>query len=456
MSLLAKERESLNDFMPFVERGHICNVVGLVMEAEGLKAPVGALCKVSSQQGFIKGEAEVVGFKEGRVLLLSLDMRYGLEINDEVELLTKNQDVTVGIELQGRVLDARGRPIDDKGDLKSAKRWPLYGKASHPLNRPRIDKVLSTGVRAIDGLLTCGRGQRLGLFAGSGVGKSVLLGMMARFCEAEVIVIGLIGERGREVREFIERDLGEEGLKRSVVVVATGDEPACLRVKGAFTATAIAEYFREQGKDVMLLIDSVSRVAYAQREIGLSTGEPPATRGYPPSVFSLMPQLMERSGLSDKGSMTAFYTVLVEGDDLNEPVSDVARATLDGHISLSRRLANQGHYPAISILESVSRVMTEVTDKEHQQTSQKIRDLLAAFEDSEDLINIGAYVQGSNPRIDESLFYRPNIVNFLRQYQDDKSSFEDSCQQMKKTITPPEIDPELATQGNVLEEEAQS
>jgi flagellum-specific ATP synthase len=449
---MSNSRENLKDFMPFEQRGRIRNVVGLVIEAQGLTAPVGALCRVVSKQGESKGEAEVVGFRDSKLLLLSLDTQKGIEINDEVQLVTRVQSVTVGTELQGRVLDARGRPIDGKGELKSSKRWPLYGKAAHPLNRPRIKEVMSTGVRAIDGLLTCGRGQRLGLFAGSGVGKSVLLGMMARFCEAEVIVIGLIGERGREVREFLERDLGPEGLKRSVVVVATGDEPPCLRVKGAFTATAIAEYYREQGKDVMLLIDSVSRVAYAQREIGLSTGEPPATRGYPPSVFSLMPQLMERSGLSEKGSMTAFYTVLVEGDDLNEPVSDVARATLDGHISLSRRLANQGHYPAISVLESISRVMTEVVSREHQETALKMRDLLAAYEDSEDLINIGAYVQGSNPRIDEALYHRPKMLEFLKQFQEDKASFESTCQQMVESIQMPEEDPAVAAQGRVTDE----
>jgi flagellum-specific ATP synthase len=337
----------------------------------------------------------------------------------------------VGYGLQGRVIDAAGRALDDKGPLRATLRGPLYRQPAPALKRPRIDTHLSTGVRAIDGALTCGRGQRLGIFAGSGVGKSVLLGMMARGTDVDVIVIGMIGERGREVREFIERDLGEEGLRRCVVVVATNDEPACNRVRGAFAATAVAEWFRDQGKHVLLLLDSISRVAYAQREIGLSAGEPPATRGYPPSVFSLMPQLLERSGCNEHGSITGFYTVLVEGDDMNEPVSDTARSILDGHITLSRKLAQRGHFPAVSILESVSRVLNDVVSAPAMQLAVRLKSLLAAREESEDLINIGAYVAGSNPVIDEALARWPAIESFLRQSMVEKTQYEETLKKLE-------------------------
>lgn len=440
MSLLADRRERLSTFSSCRIRGRVREVVGLVIETTGLQAPVGALCRVLGPTGQTRCEAEVVGFRGDITLLQSLGDNRGIEHHDQVELVSREQTVPVGPALRGRVIDARGNPLDDKGPLSASTRGPLYRRPDPALQRPRIDEPLATGIRSIDGLVTCGRGQRVGIFAGSGVGKSVLMGMMARGTDADVIVIGLIGERGREVREFIDRDLGEEGLRRSVVVVATSDEPACLRVKGAFTATAIAEWYRDAGHDVLLLIDSVSRVAYAQREIGLSSGEPPATRGYPPSVFALMPQLLERSGRNARGSITGLYTVLVEGDDMNEPVSDAARSILDGHVALSRKLAHRGHYPAVSILESVSRVVNEVTDPEHQAWAMRLRELVAAREEAEDIINIGAYVAGSNPRIDEAVARWPRIEAFLRQPVGDKVPLADTVRQLAWIFEDPSED----------------
>ncbi|MGE4158631.1 MAG: FliI/YscN family ATPase [Planctomycetota bacterium] len=437
MSALATRRSRIRDFVPEVRRGVVRDVVGLVIEAEGLTAPVGALCKVLEASGSSRGDAEVVGFRADRTLLLSLGAMRGIERGDRVELVQKSQTVPVGFGLLGRVISARGEPIDGKGELSTTSTWPLYSRPSHPLSRPRISRRLGTGIRSVDTLLTCGSGQRVGIFAGSGVGKSVLMGMMTKFTDAEVIVIGLVGERGREVREFIERDLGEEGLRRAVVVVATSDEPACLRVKGAFTATAVAEFFRSQGKNVLLLVDSVTRVAHAQREIGLSVGEPPATRGYPPSVFALMPQLLERSGTSTEGSVTGFYTVLVEGDDLNEPVADTARSILDGHIALSRRLANRGHFPAVDVMESVSRVMFDIVPPEHMESARRMRDLLSAYAESEDLINIGAYVRGTNPRIDEALGKWERILAFLQQGRTERFDFDKELARLTELAAKP-------------------
>jgi flagellum-specific ATP synthase len=343
----------------------------------------------------------------------------------------KSLKVPVGPLLLGRILDGLGHPVDELGPLLSNAEYPLHATPPPPLTRPRITQKLAVGVRAIDGLMTLGLGQRIGIMAGSGVGKSTLLGMIARNTDADINVIALIGERGREVREFIERDLGEEGLKRSVVVVATSDQPALLRIKGAMVATAIAEYFRDQGKNVMLMMDSVTRFAMAQREVGLTIGEPPATRGYTPSVFSMLPKLLERSGTGQYGSITGIYTVLVDGDDMNEPIADCVRSVLDGHIVLSRDLASQNHYPAIDVLQSVSRLMFELADKEHWLAAQKVRSLLSTYREAEDLINIGAYSAGSNPAIDEAIKMSAGINAFLRQSVYEKNSLYDTIDSLK-------------------------
>jgi flagellum-specific ATP synthase len=338
--------------------------------------------------------------------------------------------VTVGRQLLGRILDGVGNPIDGKGPLISNLQYPLTSIPPNPLSRRRISEKLSVGVRAIDGLLTMGKGQRIGIMAGSGVGKSTLLGMIARNTNADISVIALVGERGREVREFIERDLGEEGLKRSVVVVATSDQPALVRIKGAMTATAIAEYFRDQGLDVILMMDSVTRFAMAQREVGLTIGEPPATRGYTPSVFAMLPKLLERAGTGEQGSITGIYTVLVDGDDMNEPIADAVRSILDGHVVLSRQIAAQNHYPAIDILNSVSRVMLEIAETRHYQAAQKLRSAMATYREAEDLINIGAYVSGSNPEIDRAIAVIDSIKKFLRQEVYERNSLDNTVEEL--------------------------
>ncbi|SDF50877.1 type III secretion system ATPase, FliI/YscN, partial [Thermoanaerobacter thermohydrosulfuricus] len=342
--------------------------------------------------------------------------------------------INVGNELLGRVLDGLGNPIDGKGPIKFEKSIPINNVPPDPLERKRIREVIPLGIKAIDGLLTCGKGQRIGIFAGSGVGKSTLLGMMARNAKADLNVIALIGERGREVNEFLEKDLGEEGLKKSVVVVATSDTPALIRVKGAMTATAIAEYFRDQGLDVLLMMDSVTRFAMAQREVGLSIGEAPVSRGYTPSVFSVLPKLLERSGCSKKGSITALYTVLVDGDDLNEPIADAVRGILDGHIVLSRKLANKNHYPAIDVLASVSRVINDIITEEHKELIARFKDILATYTEAEDLINIGAYNFGSNPKIDEAIELNEKMNSFLRQRIDESYDFETTKQLLYESI----------------------
>jgi flagellum-specific ATP synthase len=342
--------------------------------------------------------------------------------------------VPVGRSLVGRVLDGLGNPIDGKGEL-SVEAWlPTYKAAPHPLSRKRINKHLTLGIKAIDGLLTCGQGQRLGIFAGSGVGKSTLLGMIARNTEAEVNVIALIGERGREVRDFLEKDLKNEGLERSVIIVATSDQPALLRIKGAMVATAIAEHFRDEGKSVLLMMDSLTRFAMAQREVGLAVGEPPVTRGYTPSVFAVLPKVLERAGNSEKGSITGLYTVLVDGDDFNEPISDAVRGILDGHIALSRELANSGHYPAIDVLPSVSRVMPDIASKEHLKMATRLKTLMAAYKDAKDLINIGAYHRGSNNDIDEAMEKMPAIVNFLQQETDESVGLNETLNGLRELI----------------------
>lgn len=396
-------------------QGRVIQVIGLVIECSAMAVPIGSLCLIHSRVNNENIESEVVGFRETRVLLMPFGEMRGISAGDEVVCIARTQTVGVGMSLLGRVINARGHAMDDKQQIYTRERWPIYASPPDPIKRKRIDTPLATGIRAIDSLVTVGRGQRMGIFAGSGVGKSVTMGMIARYTEAEVNVIALVGERGREVRDFLEKDLGEEGLRRSVVVVATSDQPALLRVKAAFTATAVAEYFRDQGKDVILMMDSVTRMAMAQREIGLSVGEPPATKGYTPSVFSLLPRLLERSGRGESGSITGFYTVLVEADDFNEPISDAVRAILDGHIMLSRALAIKGHYPAIDVLGSISRVMIDIVPPAQKKTAEKIGAILASYRDAEDLINIGAYADGSNAEIDYAKSKINAVNRFLRQ-----------------------------------------
>ncbi|WP_338834441.1 putative ATP synthase YscN [Moorella humiferrea] len=393
--------------------GKVTRVTGLTIEVRGLKAAIGELCHIYNN-GAAPVAAEVVGFREEATLLMPLGELEGIGPGCRVIAAGHGHLIPVGRELMGRILDGLGRPMDGL-PLKAEALRPVNNAPPNPLERRRIKEVLATGIKAIDGLLTCGCGQRVGIFAGSGVGKSTLLGMIARHSTADINVIALIGERGREVRDFIEGDLGEEGLARSVVVVATSDRPALVRIKGAFTATAIAEYFRDQGKNVLLMMDSLTRFAIAQREVGLAIGEPPATRGYTPSVFAALPRLVERAGTAARGSITGLYTVLVEGDDMNEPVADTVRGLLDGHIVLSRRLAAENHYPAIDVLQSVSRLMPEITSREHQKKAGLLRELLAAYREAEDLIEIGAYQQGSNPRVDAALKHYEAIQSFLRQ-----------------------------------------
>lgn len=412
--------------------GKVTQVIGLVIESKGPNVSVGELCYVySTFAGTEPIPAEVVGFRGGNILLMPIGEMHGIGPGCDVLAAQTTLKVKVGPELLGRILDGLGNPMDEKGMLSpEMQEYPLHAPPPPPLSRPRIHDSLYVGIRALDGLITIGSGQRIGIMAGSGVGKSTLLSMIARNTEADINVIALVGERGREVRDFIERDLGEEGLKRSIVVVATSDQPALVRIKGAMTATAIAEYFRDQGKKVVLMMDSVTRFAMAQREVGLTIGEPPATRGYTPSVFALLPRLLERAGTSTKGSITGIYTVLVDGDDMNEPVADAVRSILDGHIVLSRKIAAQNHFPAIDILASVSRVMTDVTTKEHYKAGQLLRSYLAAYNDAADLIRIGAYVNGSDPKIDKAIERIDNINAFLCQEIFEATSYEDTVKKL--------------------------
>jgi flagellum-specific ATP synthase len=405
--------------LPFAEPapiiGQVTRVVGLLVESAGPAASVGEICEVRTGRG-TPLPVEVVGFRDGRLLSVPLGDTAGIRPGDPIVSNGSALTIPVGEALLGRVIDGLGRPIDGRGPLATDDEAPLRPEALNPLARQPIAQAIGTGVRAIDALLTCGRGQRIGVFGGSGVGKSTLLGMMARGTEADVVVLGLVGERGREVRSFIEHDLGPRGLERSVVVVSTSDSPPLTRQRAAYAATAIAESFRDQGKNVLLMMDSVTRFAMAQREVGLAAGEPPTAKGYPPSVFARLPGLLERAGaLRGRGSITAFYTVLVEGDDHNEPIADAVRGILDGHIVLSRDLAARNHYPAIDILHSISRTMPEVTTVEHRAKVGAVREWLATLRDNEDLISVGAYVPGSNPRIDTALAKRDTIARFLCQ-----------------------------------------
>jgi FliI/YscN family ATPase len=411
MSALA---EQVRRILPLGLTGSVSKLVGLTVSVGGFPAPLGAVCSVVRESGApVRGE--VVGFREDETVLLPYGDLAGVRRGNQVMLVQSAPGIRVGERLLGRVLDGRGRFVDNQPPPPLPHRIGLDSVLTPPLRRPRINSPLGTGIRVIDAMLTCGKGQRLGIFAGSGVGKSVLMGQMARSSTADVNVVVLVGERGREVREFLERDLGPQGLARSVVVAATSDEPALIRMRAAYVGTAIAEYFRDAGKDVLLMMDSVTRFALAQREIGLAAGEPPATRGYPPSVFAILPRLLERSGKTDRGSITGFYTVLVEADDANEPISDTVRGILDGHIMLSRKLAHQAHWPAIDVLSSISRSMPDVTSDEHRRNADSLKQLLAAYQDSQDLISIGAYQNGSNPMVDAAIRMRDETTKFLRQ-----------------------------------------
>lgn len=410
--------------------GKVLRIIGLVIEADGPEASIGDLCYIFNSMNDKPVFAEVVGFQEKKILLMPLGSMEGLKPGAIVTNTKESMKIKVGDMLLGRVIDGLGEPIDSKGEIKSNIYYSTSQKISNPLVRKPIDEVITLGIRSVDAFSTVGKGQRMGIFAGSGVGKSTTMAMMARNTDADVNVIALIGERGREVREFIEKTLGDDGLKRSVVVVATSEQPSLVKIKAAFVATTIAEYFRDQGKDVLFMLDSVTRIAMAQREVGLAIGEPPATRGYTPSVFALMPKILERTGTSDKGTITGLYTVLVEGDDFNEPISDTVRSILDGHIMLSRELAHKNHYPAVDVLQSISRVMSEIATPEHKKAAGDLRNLLSVYNKNADLINIGAYVRGSDKNVDRALRLMDDINSFLQQTIDDKTDFDSTIKRL--------------------------
>jgi flagellum-specific ATP synthase len=433
---LSRAREILRKLDPIRCNGIVTQVIGLVVESSGPSAQIGEICNIHYSRSKPPMRAEVVGFKSHRVLLMPLGEMVGIRAGAEVVATGHAHQVFVSHDLLGRVLDGLGDPMDGANISRQGQQKLYDVNASPPnaLTRRRITEALSVGVRALDGLLTIGKGQRVGIFAGSGVGKSTLLGMIARNTTADVNVICLTGERGREVREFIEEDLGPEGLSRSVVIVATSDQPPLVRLKAAFIATTIAEYFRDCGSDVLLMMDSVTRLALAQREVGLAVGEPPATRGYTPSVFALLPKLLERSGTSDVGTITGLYTVLVDGNDMNEPIADTVRGILDGHVILSRALAAQNHYPAIDVSASISRVMPKITDQSHRDAAGAARNVLSTYKEAEDLINIGAYVDGSNPRIDKARQYIDAVNTFLRQTVTEKSDYSETVDMLRRTF----------------------
>jgi flagellum-specific ATP synthase len=422
--------ERIRRTRPLRLKGWVRNVVGIVLESQGPRVPVGELCSLRDSDGNELCRTEVVGFRGELMLSMLLGEATAVAPGMELVALGKSLTVRVGNALLGRVLDGLGQPLDGKPLPPGLEERSIYGSPPNPLQRQRVRHPIGTGIRAIDAFLTLGKGQRMGIFAGSGVGKSVLLGMIARNTSADVNVIALIGERGREVRDFLEKDLQQEGLRRSVLVVATSDTPALVRVKAALVATTIAEYFREQGFDVLLMMDSVTRLAMAQREVGLAIGEPPTTKGYTPSVFALLHRVMERSGTDEHGTITGLYAVLVEGEDMNEPIADAVRGILDGHIVLSRRLAAQAHYPAIDILESVSRVMPDIVSPEHLRAARTLQALLATYRESEELITVGAYQRGTNPRLERAIAAVERLIPFLRQDMHESSLFEDTVLQL--------------------------
>jgi len=411
--------------------GTITELVGLLVESNGPAVGVGDFCEITTEDGRLI-RTQVIGFRDGRVLSMPLEETDGLHLGDAITGRKDDARMEVGPELLGRVIDGFGKPLDGLGPIGAKQPYDLYAPAPGPLDREPIGEALATGIRAIDSLLTCGKGQRIGIFGGSGVGKSTLLGCMSRYSSADVSVIALIGERNREVRDFIENELGPDGLKRSVLVVSTSDRPAPLRIRAAFVALAVAEYFRDQGKSVLLVMDSVTRLAMAQREIGLAAGEPPSQKGYTPSVFNLLPKIFERAGRFRKGSITGFFTVLVEGDDFNEPICDAVRAILDGHIVLSRQLGAAGHYPAIDVLQSVSRLAPRLCSPEQKDAAVKIREAMATHQRSEDLINLGAYASGANPKLDAAIRLRPQLLDFLKQDSAAHSSFDETMSRMRE------------------------
>lgn len=433
MSLtVAKIKEIIDGHSNFQMIGRVSKVSGLVVESLGPSSRVGELCRIFSSDSDDVYHAEVIGFNENKVLLMPLGVTAGIKLGDRVEASGSLPMVGVSEAMLGRILDGNGQPIDEGGPVPVEAEYPINGTPINPMSRKPIRELFSTGIRAIDGMLTCGVGQRVGIFAGSGVGKSTLLGMVARRSSADVNVISLVGERGRELSAFIENDLGPEGLARSVIIISTSDNPPLIRMRAALTATAVAEYFKDRGKNVLLMMDSVTRFAMAQREVGLSAGEPPSSKGYTPSVFALLPQLLERAGNFTSGSITAIYTVLVEGDDMNEPVADAVRGILDGHIVLSRKLAAKNHYPAIDVLASVSRIMKDMVSAEQNQLAGKIRDFMATYTEAEDLVNIGAYASGSNPAIDQAIAFHEPIEEFLRQQVTDASNHEEALAGMAR------------------------
>jgi len=435
-----KYLHSLNKITPITLCGKVKKNIGLIIEGSGPRIPLGGICEIdSADQASIK--AEIIGFRENSVLMMPLGKLQGIKQGNIIRTLAFEDTIKVGPRLLGRVIDALGNPIDGLGEMNLEKKYPFHANPLKPFQRERISQPLDVGIRAINSLLTIGKGQKIGVFAGSGVGKSILMGQIARNTEADVNVIALIGERGREVKEFIEKDLGEEGMKKSVLLVATSDAPPLLRRRGAFVATAIAEYFRDQGRHVLFMMDSLTRFAMAQREIGLSIGEPPTTRGYTPSVFAYLPSLLERvGGVKGGGSITGLYTILVEGDDMNEPVADSARSVLDGHIILSRDMAIQNHYPAIDIIQSISRVMRDITTPEHQKDAHRLLEILAVYKKVEDLVQIGAYKEGNNPKTDYALSMIDTINTFLKQKMGEKANLADSLQSLHDLFSDPQKD----------------
>ncbi len=433
---LAEYQKRLEKPTPLRVEGKLIRMIGLTLEAVGCEVPVGTRCKVSTQDGQYE-KAEVVGFSGDSLYLMPAGDIQNISPGAKVIPTDQTASVTISEALLGRVLDGEGDPIDGKGPIPQGNKTPIIGRPINPLQRHPISEPLDVGVRSINSLLTVGRGQRMGLFAGSGVGKSVLLGMMTRYTAADVIVVGLIGERGREVKEFIENILGPEGLARAVVVAVPADHSPLMRLNGAMVATSIAEYFRDQGKNVLLLMDSLTRFCQAQRELALAIGEPPATKGYPPSVFAKLPKLVERAGNADKGqgSITAFYTVLTEGEDFQDPIADAARAILDGHVVLSRQIAEAGHYPAVDIEQSISRVMPQITDETQQMSIRAFKSIYATYQQNKDLISVGAYQEGSDPYIDESIEMIPLMQEFLSQGMNEKVNFSDSTEQLSSLMT---------------------
>lgn len=434
------------------QSGRVTRVVGLTIESEGPAVSLGHICYIENLESGARVEAEVVGFRDNRLLLMPLGDLRGITPGAVVVSLGDHLRAPVGRELIGRTLNGLGKPIDGLGKLKSTESRSIEAKPINPLSRPCITETLLTGIKVIDSMTVCGKGQRMGIFSGSGVGKSVMLGMLARNSKADVNVIALVGERGREVQEFINNDLGPEGLKRSVVIAVTSDEAPLIRLKGAQVATTIAEHFRDQGLDVILMMDSVTRVAMAQREIGLAIGEPPATKGYTPSVYSVLPKLLERAGRNQKGSITGFYTVLVEGDDMNEPISDLTRSILDGHVALSRRLASRNQYPAVDILQSISRLMQTVADPETLEIAAEVRELYAVFAEAEDLINIGAYTKGSSPAIDRAVATVGALDSFFRQGIDERVDHVNCAAELRAILKKTRISPESSTDDTAPEE----